>query len=118
MPVDVGNSLYKYIMAGRPCGSSDYVFITHRVPYGRLNTSCCKRALAKALDKEKTGFHITRKTFASRMLKTRTNTETIADSLGHSNNSTVLKYLSTDADTMRQCAISLKGIEVKGGMLS
>ena len=118
MPVDVGNSLYRYIMDGRPCGTSDYVFITHRVPYGKLDTSCCKRALAKALDKEKTGFHITRRTFASRMLKSKTNTEIIANSLGHSDNSTVLKYLSTDADTMRQCAISLKGIEVKGGMLS
>ncbi|MCB2354401.1 tyrosine-type recombinase/integrase [Clostridium estertheticum] len=117
MPVEVGNSLYRYIIDGRPCGDSHYVFITHRVPYGRLDTSCCKRALAKVLDKKKTGFHITRRTFASRMLKTKTNTETIAVALGHSDNSTVLKYLSTDADTMRKCAISLKGIELKGGML-
>lgn len=118
MPVDVGNSLYRYIMSGRPCVNSDNVFITHRVPYGKLDTSCCRRALNKALNKQKQGFHITRKTFASRMLKSRTNTNTIADSLGHSDTSTVLKYLATDGDTMRQCALSLKGIEVNGGMLS
>ena len=45
MPVDVGNSLYRYIMDGRPCGASDYVFITHRVPYGRLNTSVFSKIL-------------------------------------------------------------------------
>ncbi|EQB89771.1 integrase [Clostridium punense] len=117
MPVEVGNSLYKYIMNGRPCVASDYVFISHRVPYSRLNTSCCHRALYKALGKEKNGFHITRKTFASLLLKSRANPDTIADSLGHSNNSTVLKYLATDGDTMRQCALSLKGIEINGGML-
>lgn len=118
MPVDVGNSLYRYIMNGRPRMPSDYLFITHRVPYDKLHAGCCRRALNKVLDKRKNGFHITRKTFASLMLKSKTNTDTIADSLGHSNNSTVLKYLATDSNTMRQCALSLKDIEVKGGILS
>jgi integrase len=118
MPVDVGNSLYRYIMSGRPQMPSGYVFITHRVPHDKLHASCCHRALNNVLGKQKNGFHITRKTFASLMLKNRTDTDTIADSLGHSNSSTVLKYLSTDSNTMRQCAISLKGIEVKGGILS
>lgn len=118
MPVDVGNSLYRYIMNGRPRMPSDYLFITHRVPYDKLHAGCCRRALNKVLDKRKNGFHITRKTFASLMLKSKTNTDTIADSLGHSNNSTILKYLATDSNTMRQCALSLKDIEVKGGILS
>ncbi len=118
MPVDVGNSLYRYIMNGRPNMPSDYVFIAHRVPYDKLNPGCCRRALNKVLDKQKNGFHITRKTFASCLLKSKTETDTIADSLGHSNNSTVLKYLSTDSNTMRQCALSLKNIEVERGILS
>lgn len=118
MPVDVGNTLYRYIMNGRPSMPSDYLFITHRVPYDKLHAGCCRRALNKVLDKLKNGFHITRKTFASLMLKSKTNTDTIADSLGHSNNSTVLKYLATDSNTMRQCALSLKSIEMEGGILS
>ena len=118
MPVDVGNSLYQYITNGRPCMVSEYVFISHRVPYGRLGTSSCRRALNKTLDKQKHGFHLTRKTFATRMLISKTNTDIIADSLGHRNNSTVLKYLATDGDTMRQCSLTLKGIEVKGEVLS
>lgn len=117
MPVDVGNSLYKYIFNGRPKVISDYVFLNHRVPYDKLNTSCCRKALYKALNKKVHGFHITRKTFASRMLKNKVNTNTIADTLGHSNCSTVHEYLATDTNSMKQCALSLKGIEVKGGLL-
>jgi integrase len=118
MPVDVGNSLYKYILNGRPEVISDYVFVNHRVPYDKLNTDCCCKALNKALHKKMNGFHITRKTFASRMLKNKVTTDTIADSLGHSNCSTVHEYLATDANSMKQCALSLKGIELKGGLLS
>ena len=118
MPVDVGNSLYRYIMNGRLRMPSDYLFINHRVPYDKLHPGCCRRALNKVLDKRKNGFHITRKTFASFMLKNKTNTDTIADSLGHSDNSTVLKYLATNSNTMRQCALSLKNIEMEGGILS
>lgn len=118
MPVDVGNSLYQYIANGRPQMVSEFVFISHRVPYSRLGTGSCCSALNKILDKQKHGFHLTRKTFATRLLISKTNTDTIADSLGHKDNSTVMKYLATDGDTMRQCSLSLKGIEVKGGLLS
>jgi Site-specific recombinase XerD len=118
MPVDVGNSLYQYITNGRPPMVSEYVFISHRVPYSRLGTGSCCSALNNILDKQKHGFHLTRKTFATRLLISKTNTDTIADSLGHKDNSTVMKYLATDGDTMRQCSLSLKGIDVKGGLLS
>lgn len=104
-------------MEGRPKSDNDYVFITHRVPYGKLNEGCGHRALDKMLNECKKGFHITRRTFASRLLKSKTNTDTIANLLGHSDSGTVLKYLSTDENMMRQCALSLKGIEVKGGLL-
>lgn len=118
MPTEVGNSLYKYIMHGRPSTDSDYIFINHKVPYGKLNRRACTRALKKALPNNPHGFHITRKTFASRMLVNNIKPATIAEALGHSNNSTVMTYLATDGRAMRKCAISLKGIDVKGGILS
>lgn len=117
MPTEVGNSLYRYIIHGRPESSSDYIFISHRVPYSGLERSICARALKKALTNDSHGFHITRKTFASRMLINKTKPDMIAEALGHSDNSTVMKYLSTDSETMRQCALSMEGIEVKGGLL-
>lgn len=118
MPTEVANCLFRYITGGRPETSSDYIFITHRVPYSKLERGICARILKKVLGKDPHGFHITRKTFASRMLINRTNPSRIAETLGHSTNFTVMTYLSTDGESMRQCAISLAGIEVKGGLLS
>jgi len=117
MPVDAGNALYRYIIHGRPDALSEYVFITHRVPYGKLHRSACGRALSKALPDNMGGFHITRKTFASRMLANGVPAGRISETLGHTNNSTAMQYLSTDDEKMRQCALPLARIPVRGGAL-
>jgi integrase len=118
MPTEVGNCLYRYIMHGRPATPLEYIFINHKVPYGKLNSGACTWALRQALTKDPHGFHITRKTFASRMLCGSIKPAIIAESLGHSDNSTVMTYLATDGDSMRKCAITLEGIEVTEGVLS
>jgi len=118
MPTEVGNSLYRYIMHGRPLTAVEHVFVKHRVPYDRLTSGACAKALKRALPNNPHGFHITRKTFASRMLVNNVKPATIAETLGHSNNSTVMAYLATNGSAMRKCAISLEGIDVKGGILS
>jgi len=118
MPIEVGNAIYRYIIHGRPNTSSKHVFIAHRVPYSRLHPGVCLRALAKALPNQSHGFRITRKTFASRMLVKNVSPDRIAESLGHANNSTVMRYLSTNDDKMRICALPLTGVPVRGGVLS
>ncbi|AKL94351.1 integrase family protein [Clostridium aceticum] len=118
MPTEVGNSLYRYITMGRPETSCEYVFVAHRVPYDRLHRGVCLKALNHVLNKNSHGFHITRRTFASRMLQKDTNPEMIAEALGHSDDTTVMKYLSTNGEKMRQCAIPLAEITVKGGLLT
>ncbi len=118
MPTEVGNCLYRYIMHNRPSVASEYIFVNHRVPYGRVDRGACARALKKVLPNNPHGFHISRKTFASRMLMNSIKPATIAEALGHSDDSSVMTYLATDSRTMRKCAISLKGIDVKGGILS
>jgi len=118
MPVEVGNALYRYIVQGRPDAVTDYIFITHRVPYHRLHRIACLTALDKALPDNSCGFRITRKTFASRMLVKNISADKIADALGHADNSTVMKYLSTNNEKMRMCAIPLSAVPVKGGALS
>jgi len=118
MPTEVGNALYRYIIQGRPDETKEYIFISHRVPYNRLHPSSCRKALKEVLREKTIGFHVTRKTFASRMLKKNVMTSRIAETLGHVNNTSVMPYLSTNNDNMRLCAISLTGIPVKGGVLS
>jgi site-specific recombinase XerD len=115
IPTDAGNSVYKYISKGRPrSGTMDagYVFIRHRAPYIHLSPCVCsvalKRILAVAgLELPKgQGFHITRRTFATRLLTSRSKIDTIVDSLGHSDRQNVGIYLSLDEDSMRLCPLS------------
>ena len=117
MPIEVGNVLYRYIMHGRPEADSKHIFVNHRVPYDKLHPSVCRRALSKAIKKQKGGFHIVRKTFASRMLTKNVAAERIAETLGHINSSSVMTYLATNNDKMRLCALPLSMIPVNGGGL-
>ena len=118
MPVEVGNALYRYIIEGRPNSSTEYVFITHRVPYHRLGRGACHRALSKILPDNTHGFRVTRKTFASRMLVNNVTPGRISETLGHANNSSVMTYLSTNDEKMRLCALPLSLIPVKGGIFA
>ena len=58
---------------------------------------------------------MTRKTFASKLLVNGNPPATIAAALGHVGVSSVCKYLATNEDKMRLCAIGLKGIKYLGG---
>jgi len=118
-PIEVGNCLYRYISEGRPKTKVEEVFVWHKVPFPALSRSACANALHKAIGFRdgKNGFHITRKTFASRMLVHETPTSIIAEALGHSSNENVDEYLETDSKKMRKCAISLSKIEFKGARL-
>jgi len=111
---DVGNSVYKYIAQGRPRSSAagnGFVFIRHNSPYTSLNKSSCGRALTRILSANGLklphgqGFHITRRTFATRLLKARTKVDSIVDSLGHASWQSIDDYLAHDADGMRLCPL-------------
>ncbi len=117
MPIEVGNCLYTYITKGRPQTHSDHIFVKHMVPYNNLRSKTCASALKKALSDKTQKFHITRKTFASRMLAHQTKPSMIAETLGHKDNSHVMTYLEVEASKMRKCAMSLNGIEIKKGIL-
>lgn len=122
MPITVGNSIFKYITQGRPKSKSSYIFIHHRVPYDNLKPEACLRALKKALPDRNVpgcGFHVTRRSFATALLYKDVKINTIVDSLGHSSDCTVSKYLSLDEKRMRLCPLSLgeTNTSPKGGTL-
>ena len=75
-----------------------------------------KAAAATQYDSETIrGFHITRKTFASKLLANGNSPTKIAAALGHVGVSSVDEYLATNEDKMRLCAIGLNGIKYLGG---
>jgi site-specific recombinase XerD len=114
IPTDVGNSIYKYVMQGRPtsCASGDgYVFIRHKSPYSNLSSSVCRHALVRILGDNGLslpfgqGFHITRRTFATRLLKARTKVDDLVDALGHASRTAVDNYLAHDEEGMLLCPL-------------
>ncbi|MEG0736589.1 MAG: tyrosine-type recombinase/integrase, partial [Longicatena sp.] len=120
MPVKIGNILFRYLRDARPKSNSAYIFIKHEAPYDKLTCGVCCRALNRILPKREAlnkGFHVVRKTFATNLLRGNTKVELISDSLGHSTDSTVYKYLSLDEKRMRLCPLSLQEIGIcwKGG---
>lgn len=120
MPLSIrtGNILFRYISSARPSSSSEYVFINHNVPYDKMNRTVCARALKRFLPQgsDATGFHIARKTFATNLLRGDSKVELISDSLGHTTDFTVAKYLSLDVEKMLLCPLSMfeAGISPKG----
>lgn len=120
MPVKTGNILFRYIRDGRPHSSEPFIFIRHEAPYDRIQRGVCRSALKRFLSIPKDGgcsFHSIRKTFATQLLNGNTKVELISDSLGHSTDDTVHKYLSLDEKKIRLCALSMAeaGISYKGG---
>lgn len=121
MPVDVGNALYLYLKRGRHQTESQSFFIKSRTPYDSIKRGVCRDALNAALPERNcpgSGFHVTRKTFASDQLCNDVGKDPLADMLGHRGTSSLAPYLNLDPDKMRLCALSLEEtglIMSKGG---
>lgn len=110
MPIMVGNCIYRYLRDGRPNANSDNIFVSHDGPRKPLTSHGCSGALNRILHPGKRyvrgyGFHITRRTFATSLLKSGNSVDSISNLLGHNGPHTVMKYVSTDDERMRMCAI-------------
>ena len=117
-PVEVGNLLARYILEGRPRCDEPNVFITLKHPYTRLTRGTCYHSSLRILGGKKSatdvrGLHVTRRTFASNLLRAGNPVSTISFTLGHTNDSSVDEYLATDELRMRQCGIGLSSIECR-----
>jgi len=121
MPVSVGNAIYRYLKDCRPKEAKcDHVFVTSRAPYRRLSSASCGHALCRALpdrDVERSGFHVTRKTFATERLRNNVDPDQIADAMGHKTKASIAPYLSLDDERMGLCPLSAEdlGLQLMGG---
>lgn len=117
MPVDVGNAIFRYIMEERRKKSDPHLFLRARAPYIPVGSGACTQALEKALpdrDVAGSGFHVTRRTFATSLLRAGTGIDMVADALGHRGTGAVHRYLSLDDDRMLMCPISLQDYGIGG----
>ena len=120
VPIEVGNSVYKYLMNGRPQSGADgtgFVFIRHFAPFGSMETAApCRYALKNVLSAHGLelprgqGFHITRKTFATSLLASKNSLDDISNALGHALQATAEVYLERDEDRMRLCPLPFESV--------
>ena len=120
IPIDVGNSVYKYVMEGRPqsgVNGDRYIFIRHNAPFsGLMSIRACENALKNILSAyglklpAGQGFHITRKTFATRLLTSQNSIDDISNALGHTQTETTERYLAHDEDGMRLCPLPFESV--------
>jgi len=123
MPAPVANAISKYILEERPATNCRELFIRSKAPYCGLARSACIQALDKALadrNVKGSGFHVTRKTFATNMLKNGAYIQEVSNALGHSDLTNVHKYLVFDEDRMARCAFKLseRSLTMEGGFLN
>lgn len=125
LTADVGNVLSSYILNERPKTENPCVFLRSLAPFRPLSGhSACYALVRKSfyqagirLGNERKGIHVIRHSAASRMLSKGVPVTTISSMLGHSNKTSTDIYLSTDAESMRGCAIDLAEIPMNCGGL-
>jgi len=121
MPASVGNAIYRYLKDCRPRESKcDYIFVTTKAPYRKLSALSCGQAIRRALPDRKvegSGFHVTRKTFATERLRNNVDPDQIANAMGHVTRESITPYLSLDDERMRLCPLSIEdlGLQIEGG---
>ena len=114
MSLLVGTRIRNYILKGRPKVPNGYVFLSHESPFNNVvSTHICRDALRRATNEKCSKFHILRRTFASRLLATGSDTSMIKDSLGHSDYSSVNRYLATDIVNEKLCCLPIKRTVMK-----
>lgn len=110
MPVEVGNAIYLYLKNGRPQTDCLSVFVKTRIPFDSVHRGVCLHALRSTLPERccpGSGFHVTRKTFATEQVRHNVGKTSIADMLGHRDTGSLSHYLNLDSDRMHMCPLSL-----------
>ena len=115
IPTDVGNIIFRYLrdVRPKPC-KTNFLFVGIYKPHQRIRRGVCYDALHRILPDRNvpgSGFHVTRKTFATNRLQNGANPVEIADCMG-SDPRSLTPYFSLDAEHMSMCPISLNDLHI------
>ena len=118
MPTEVGNAIYRYIKYGRPNNKtySNKLFLKVKTPFDALSTYACYSSINRSLPDRQirgSGFHVTRKSFATDHLKSGASCQMLVDLLGQTDSQSLDHYLLLDEDRMRMCPLSLAEVSLQ-----
>ncbi len=114
---ELGMAIISYLQDGRPCSSSDHIFVRHTAPFNALASHnnfnpelrrYMRRAGITIPTEKHVGAHTLRHSFATNMLKEGTSLTVISQILGHSSIDVTETYLRVDIEQLRQCSLSLE----------
>ncbi|MCM1561812.1 MAG: tyrosine-type recombinase/integrase [Butyrivibrio sp.] len=117
MPAEVGNALYQYITKERRQSPNPVIFLSGDAPFEPLDSTACIRALHSALPDRNvpgSGFHVTRKTYATQLLRNGVGVDMVINALGQRSDDAVDRYLCVDDERMRLCPVSLSECGIGG----
>ncbi len=108
----VGNAIVDYVLNHRPDSDCPYVFVSQRLPHGKLRTKgvchgSSMRLITQRPEGQPSGMHIMRRTLASDLLRHHVNHDLVSGFLGHSSAESIDPYLSTDSERMAECSLPL-----------
>ena len=110
------NCLFRYIKEARkPNTGCTEIFLKLRAPYEPVGRTACRDALIRAgVSTGRT--HLTRRSYATSLLRGGATITETAEMLGHTDTSSVHKYTLLDSERMRLCPLSLSetGLLLKG----
>lgn len=120
---DVGIALQDYILNGRRGAkgnipeNEEHIFIALRYPYTNISAHAIKSVYEKYRVKagyfQNNGIHSLRRAVGTNMAISGVSVETIAQVLGHTDINSTNQYLSLDSKNLKQCGLSLSGIEYR-----
>ncbi len=117
IPDTVLEDLSRYLKAGRKEVQNNHVMVATIAPHHHLISPSSIRQTASVLGCEHFTLHELRKTYATHLVKCGTGVELTARLVGHSDLSTVHRYLALDADMLRPLCLPLEGLEIDEDLL-
>ena len=114
MPDDVFNSIKKHLENEKENRyiNDEFVFHAMSAPYGRITTSIIRHVVNSSMEQaeiningRKHGPHAFRSSLASSMINDNASYETVRRILGHSSPDVIRRYVKTDIENLRLCAI-------------
>lgn len=111
LPQDVGDAILHYVAHGRPCISSDRVFITTTAPLVPVSRQVVGRAVRRALRRTNInapmeGSHLLRHSAATTLLRDGVSLAAIGALFRHASIETTLVYAKVDVGLLNEIAMS------------